>query len=70
MVLPDAFFASGLTGGVERPYRPVFAYRGLILIAANGEVRQGFAGLERRVGTVRSMDGATVSAVRRSDPYD
>lgn len=70
VVLPDAFFTSGLTGGVERPYRPVYAYRGLILIAADGEVRQGFAGLERRVGTVRSMERATTSTVRRSYPYD
>lgn len=69
VVLDEAFFASGLTGGVERPYRPVYVYRGLILIAADGEVRTGFAGWDRRVGTTRVMDRLPARPPR-AYPYD
>lgn len=69
VVLDEAFFASGLTGGVERPYRPVYIYRGMILIAADGEARTGYPGWDRRVGTARVMDRLPVRPPR-AYPYD
>jgi hypothetical protein len=69
VVLDETFFASGLTGGVERPYRPLHVYRGVILIAADGEMRTGFPGWHRRVGTARVMDRLPAQPPR-AYPYD
>ncbi|WP_300542598.1 hypothetical protein [Maricaulis sp.] len=69
VVLDDNFFASSLAGGVERPYRPLYSYRGIILIAADGEVRTGFAGLGHRIRTVRAIDAPAVRPPR-AYPYN
>lgn len=70
--LSDGFFTGGLVGGVERPFAPLYSYRGVILIAADGQVRTGHAGLAHRVLQVRALDNRPVPvpqpAVRRSYP--
>lgn len=67
------FFSGGLVGGVERPFAPVYSYRGLILIAADGQVRTGHAGLEHRVLQTRALDQRAaprpLPAPRRVYPY-
>ncbi|WP_417489214.1 hypothetical protein [Maricaulis sp.] len=60
--LGDDFFSGALVGGVERPFAPVYSYRGVILIAADGQVRTGHAGPGHRVRQVRALDHATVPA--------
>ncbi|WP_203291047.1 hypothetical protein [Maricaulis parjimensis] len=76
VVLQDDFFTGSLVGGVERPgFQPVYSYRGLILIGADGRVRTGFAGpptsLTRQV---RAMDrpsiGRPVITPPRAYPYN
>ncbi len=71
--LSDGFFSGGLVGGVERPFVPLYSYRGVILIAADGQVRTGHAGLAHRVGQVRALDNQAAPvrqpAARRSYPY-
>jgi hypothetical protein len=71
--LDDSFFSGALVGGVERPFTPLYGYRGLILIAADGEVRSGNAGLQHRVLRVRAMDHRTApvphTGPRRVYPY-
>lgn len=70
--LSNDFFTGGLVGGVERPFVPLYSYRGVILIAADGQVRTGHAGLAHRVLQVRALDNRAVPvpqpAVRRSYP--
>ena len=71
--LSDGFFSGGLVGGVERPFVPLYSYRGVILIAADGQVRTGHDGLAHRVLQVRALDNRAASvpqpAARRSYPY-
>lgn len=71
--LSDGFFSGGLVGGVERPFAPLYSYRGLILIAADGHVRTGHAGLDHRVLQVRALDhrraAVPQTAPRRAYPY-
>ncbi len=71
--LSDDFFRGGLVGGVERPFTPVYSYRGLILIAADGQVRTGHAGLEHRVLQTRALDQRAAprpqAGPRRAWPY-
>lgn len=70
--LSDGFFSGALVGGVERPYAPVYSYRGMILIAADGEVRTGHSALEHRVMQVRALDNRSAPvphpAPRRAYP--
>lgn len=76
VVLADDFFTGSLTGGVEQPvFRPVYAYRGLILIDASGRVQTGFAGANTTLTRqVRSLDAPVISAPvitpRRAYPYN
>ena len=71
--LSDDFFSGSLVGGVERPFLPVYSYRGMILIAADGQVRTRHAGLDHRVLQVRALDNRPAPAPhavpRRSYPY-
>ncbi|WP_417492122.1 hypothetical protein [Maricaulis sp.] len=71
--LGDDFFTGGLVGGVERPFAPVYSYRGLILIAADGEVRTGHTRLDHRVLQVRALDQRAAprpqALPRRAYPY-
>ena len=71
--LSDDFFRGGLVGGVERPFVPLYSYRGVILIGADGQVRTGHAGLEHRVLQVRALDYRTAPVQqplpRRAYPY-
>ncbi len=64
VVLSDDFFTGALTGGVEQPgFRPVYAYRGLILIDAAGRVQTGFAGTHTTLTRqVRSLDRPVITA--------
>ncbi|SDM16964.1 hypothetical protein [Maricaulis salignorans] len=70
--LGDDFFVGTLVGGVERPFAPVYSYRGVILIAADGRVRAGHAGLGHRARQVRALDHRTAPvphvAPRRAYP--
>ncbi len=63
VVLSDDFFTGALTGGVEQPgFRPVYAYRGLILIDAAGRVQTGFAGTHTTLTRqVRSLDRPVIT---------
>ena len=71
--LSDGFFDGALVGGVERPFVPLYGYRGLVLIAADGQVRTGHGGLEHRVLQVRALDQRTApgprTGPRRVYPY-
>lgn len=71
--LSDDFFSGGLVGGVERPFAPLYSYRGLILISADGQVRTGHAGLDHRVLQVRALDHRSVPVQqpmpRRAYPF-
>jgi len=69
VVLDEAFFASGLAGGVERPQVPLYSYRGIILIGADGRVQTAHAGLAHRTRIVRAMDAAQAGP-RRAYPYN
>jgi hypothetical protein len=69
VVLDEAFFASGLAGGVERPQVPLYSYRGIILISADGRVQTAHAGLAHRTRIVRAMDAAQAGS-RRAYPYN
>jgi hypothetical protein len=62
--LSDEFFSGSLVGGVERPYAPVYSYRGMILIAADGQVRTGHTGPGQRVRQVQALDHRTVPVSR------
>lgn len=64
VVLADDFFTGSLTGGVEQPvFRPVYAFRGLILIDASGRVQTGFAGANTTLTRqVRSLDAPVIPA--------
>lgn len=71
--LGDDFFSGNLVGGVERPFMPVYSYRGLILIAADGQARTGHAGPGHRIRQVRALDHRNAplphAAPRRAYPY-
>jgi hypothetical protein len=56
VTLPDSFFRGSQTGGVERYSPPLYSYRGLILIAADGRVSYGASLLAHRSNIVRAMD--------------
>lgn len=56
VVLPDSFFVAGSSGGVERPHRPIYTYRGLILIAADGRARTRLDLVAPRLDYRRAMD--------------
>jgi hypothetical protein len=56
VTLPDTFFAGPSAGGVERYAPPLYSYRGLILIAADGRVSYGTSLLAHRSNIVRAMD--------------
>lgn len=76
VVLRDDFFTGSLAGGVEQPgFRPVYAYRGLILIDAAGRVQTGFAGTHSTLTRqVRSLDRLVITAPvitpARAYPYN
>ena len=76
VVLSDDFFTGSLAGGVEQPgFRPVYAYRGVILIDAAGRVQTGFAGSNSTLTRqVRSLDRPVITAPvitpARAYPYN
>jgi hypothetical protein len=71
--LGDDFFNGGLVGGVERPVVPLYSYRGMILIAADGQVRTASSGLDHRILQVRALDNRQLAAPNtaplRAYPY-
>ena len=67
--LSDSFFTGPLAGGVERPFTPLYSYRGIVLISASGETRTGFSGVRHLTRRTRALD--THRGVRpRAYPYD
>ncbi|MBO6763479.1 hypothetical protein [Maricaulis sp.] len=69
VTLDPSFFTGPLAGGVERPFTPLYSYRGIVLIAASGEVRTRLAGMPHATRRVRAMDTQARAAVR-AYPYD
>jgi len=70
VTLDPGFFTGPLAGGVERPFTPLYSYRGIVLISASGEVRTRFAGLTHTTRQVRAMDTRRAHAPARAYPYD
>ncbi|GLK52828.1 hypothetical protein [Maricaulis virginensis] len=70
LTLDPSFFTGALAGGVERPFTPLYSYRGIVLISASGEVRTRFAGLSHTARQVRAMDTRRAHAPARAYPYD
>lgn len=66
--LSDSFFSGSLAGGVERPARPLYSYRGLILIDGAGRVQYGRYSLGHRTGVVRAMDSTPYQPPRARYP--
>lgn len=70
VTLDDSFFTGPLAGGVERPFTPLYSYRGIVLISASGEVRTRFAGLTHTTRQVRALDTRRAHVPARAYPYD
>lgn len=69
VTLSDSFFTGPLAGGVERPFTPLYSYRGIVLISASGETRTGFSGVRHLTRRTRALD-AHRGAPPRAYPYD
>ena len=69
VTLDDSFFNGPLAGGVERPFTPLYSYRGIVLISASGETRTGFSGVRHLTRRTRALD-AHRGTPPRAYPYD
>jgi|GEM_PF-2572045 len=69
VTLDDSFFTGPLAGGVERPFTPLYSYRGIVLISASGETRTGFSGVRHLTRRTRALD-AHRGTPPRAYPYD
>ena len=67
--LSDSFFTGPLAGGVERPFTPIYSYRGIVLISASGETRTGFSGVRHLTRRTRALDPHRTGPAR-AYPYD
>lgn len=56
VTLDDSFFTGSLAGGVERPFTPIYSYRGIVLISASGETRTGYSAVRHLTRQVRELD--------------
>lgn len=69
VTLDDSFFTGPLTGGVERPFMPLYSYRGIVLISASGETRTGFSAVRHLTRRTRALDTHRAGPAR-AYPYD
>jgi hypothetical protein len=68
ITLPETFFSGPSSGGVERRSAPLYSYRGLILISADGRVSYGSSLLAHRSNIVRAMDRVGPNPPRSKAP--
>lgn len=69
VTLDDSFFTGPLTGGVERPFTPLYSYRGIVLISASGETRTGFSAVRHLTRRTHALDTHRAGPAR-AYPYD
>ena len=69
VTLDPGFFTGALAGGVERPFTPLYSYRGIVLISASGETRTGFSAVRHLTRRTRALDTHRAGPAR-AYPYD